>query len=142
MGLPPYSVEDARSAMLELINGCRTLKDFSTLQIVHHSLTTLPTTCWCGFEGCGKLGPYSEERKQALREQMKDIEGWTIDCLKRPRTGRYEGGERKETMLRVIELSSVFDQFPRYGGGAVPRSYLGSVKVKEYEVWGVDSKGP
>ena len=62
---------------------------------------------------------------------MKD---WAIDCLKRPRTRRHKGGGRKETTLRVIELSSVFNPLPRYGDGGLLRFHLGSVKVEEYEV--------
>lgn len=74
---------------------------------------------------------------------MKGVKDWAIDCLKRPKTGCCKGGGRKETTLRMIELSSVFDQFPRYGEGGLLRFYLGPVKVEEYEVWGVDntSKG-
>jgi len=68
---------------------------------------------------------------------MKDVEAWAIDCLKRVEAGCHERG-RKETTLRVIELSSVFDEVPRIGDGGLLRFHVGSVKVKEYEVGGVE----
>jgi len=64
---------------------------------------------------------------------MKGVENWTIDCLKRPETGLHERRGR-ETMLRVIELSSVFNLFPRRGDGDLLRFHVGSVKVEEHEV--------
>ena len=133
-GLPPCPVEEARSAISELVNACKALEDFSTLQIVHYSLTELPMRCWCGFQGCGEQGPYSVGRKQALRKQMKGVEDWTIECLKRPKIGPQERNGKKETMLRVIELSSVFDQVPRIGDDDLLRFHVGSVKVEEREV--------
>ena len=95
-GLPPCPAERVRSAISELVNECEALPDFTTLQIVHLTLTTLPPICWCGVTECGVLGPYTEERKRALREQMKGVEDWTVDCLKRAKTGCQEGeGEGK-----------------------------------------------
>jgi len=71
---------------------------------------------------------------------MKGVKDWAIDCLERRETGCRKGGARKETMLRIIELSSVFDKFPRYSDGGLLRFYLGPVKIEEYEVLGIDSK--
>ena len=138
IGLPPFPIESACSAISELVNECKALEDFSILQIVHLSLTTVPVRCWCGFTRCGALGPYSETQKQALREQMKGVKDWAIDCLKRPERGRREREGRKGTTLRVIELSSTLNRFPTYGDGGLQRFHLGSVKAEEFEVWGID----
>ena len=70
---------------------------------------------------------------------MKGVKDWAIDRLKRPETGCSKGGGRKDTTLRVIELSSVFDQFQGQGDDGL-RFYLGPVKVEEHEVPGVDRK--
>ena len=133
MGLPPFPVERARSTISGLANACKGLQDFGTLQIVHLSLTTLPTWCWCGRHQCGKLGPYSEERKQELREEKKVVKDLAIDRLKRPETGRGSGGERKETTLRVIELNSTFNHFPWRDTRWILGFRLGSVEAEEYK---------
>jgi len=73
---------------------------------------------------------------------MKGVKDWAIDCLKRPGMGHRKGGGRKETTLRVIELSSIFDPLPRYRDSGLPVFHLGSVKVEEYKVRGVDGEGP
>ena len=65
---------------------------------------------------------------------MKGVENWAIDCLKKSKRGRDEGGGRKETTLRVIELSSVFNQHPRWGDENLLRFHVGSVKIVEHEV--------
>ena len=65
---------------------------------------------------------------------MRGVKDWAINCLKRPETEYRKGGGRKETMLRVIELSSVADQSRRYGESGLLKFYLGSVKVEEHEV--------
>ena len=52
-------------------------------------------------------------------EQTKDLEDWTIDCLK-PKTGCQEGGEKRIT-LRVFGFSP-------------DRPCQSSVEVGEFEV--------
>jgi len=73
---------------------------------------------------------------------MKGVKDWAIECLKRPETGRPEGGERKGMTLRVVELSSIFGRFPRHGDGGLLKFYLGPVKVEEYEVSAADGDVP
>jgi len=169
-GFPPCPVEKPRSAISELIDACKALPDFGTLQIVHLALDKPPPRCWCGRTGCGRLGPYTEERKWELREEMEGMKDWAIECLKRPKTGegrkemtlmeqikgvrdwaadylkkqrteRCKEEERKGITLRVIELSSVFT-LPKFGDANPPTPHLGCVKVKECGVWGIESNGP
>ena len=50
----------------------------------------------------------TQQRKPALREHVRGVKGvkdLAIDYLKKPRVGNQKGGGRKETTLRVIELS-------------------------------------
>jgi len=93
--------------MSELLGACNALPDFDTLQIVHF----LPNTPSPGYvdwwlRNNGLLP--TQQRKQALSEQVRGVKGvkdLAIDYLKKPK-GRYRGGRgRKETTLRVIELS-------------------------------------
>jgi len=159
MGVLPDTVGNARPAMLELVNACRALPNFDTLQIVHFSLSTPPPTRECWPWQCGGLASYTEGQKQALREQIQRVKDLAIDCLKEPEKGCQEGGRKKtalrermrgvkdrmvacpkptmgrKTTLRVIELSSVLTDTPRRPKyGASPIFHLGSVKVEEYEV--------
>jgi hypothetical protein len=115
--IPLDIVESVRLAISELIDACKTLPDFNTLQIVYLTLDLLPIY---------PIAALTERRNQALRVQVKDVKDWAIDCLKKPKTGR---GKKKAT-LRVIELM-------QHGC----RTFgLDSVKVEEYEVPGFDSK--
>jgi len=65
---------------------------------------------------------------------MKGVENWAVDCLKKPKVRPHERKAKKEAMLRVIELSSVFNQVPRYGDGGLLRFHVGSVEVDERDV--------
>ena len=117
----------ARSAVSELVGACKALPDFDTLQIVRFPITPPPLACWCG-RNCSSHVPSREQWDRALAEQTKDLEGWSIDCLKQPRTGCLEGEGRKTT-FRVIQFSSCYPT-------------QSSVKVEEREVWRFDSKDP
>lgn len=120
--------------MLELTNACKALPNFDTLQIVSFSLAVLPPTRECESGGCNRRGAYTERQKRVLVEQMKDVKGLAINCLKEPATVFRAGGTKKAT-LRVIELSSaraLLRPTPRYG--ATLRFHLDSVKVEECEV--------
>ena len=117
-------VGSARSATLELVNACKALPDFDTLQIVHFpSVTPLPM-CGCGRVRYGSLGLSMEQRRQALKEEVRCLKDLARDCLKKPEAGCQDRAGRKKATLRVIELSS---DRPRL------RSHLGSVKVEEYD---------
>jgi hypothetical protein len=101
---------------LELVNACKSLPDFDTLQIVHFILG-VPLYP-------GSLEEFSTERwNQEVRDQAKDVKGGAIDCLREPETGCQEGGGRKKTALRLIELRQDSRTFR-----------LDSVKVEEYRV--------
>jgi hypothetical protein len=106
-------VGTARSATLELVNACKVLPDFDTLQIVHG--------CWldCGGEElCAKL---------LQRKYMEHVDGakdMAIRCLKEPEMGPREGEGRRKSTLRVIELIA----------GPSQGFYMESAKVEEYEV--------
>ena len=105
--IPLDVVGIARPATLELLGACKALPNFDTLQIVHF----LPNTPSPGYvdwwlRNNGLLP--TEQRKQALREQVQGVKGvkdLAIECLRTPKTGCQKGGTRKKTTLRVIELS-------------------------------------
>ena len=106
-------VGTARSAMSELVNACKVLPDFDTLQIVHG----------CRLD-CGGEEPRG---KQLQREYMDHVDGakdMAISCLKEPEMGPQEGEGRRKTTVRVIELIA----------GPSQGFYMESVKVEEYEV--------
>ena len=137
------TIEAARSAILELVNACKTLPDFDTFQIVHFSITTPPPTRLCWPWQCGGLGSYTEEQKQVLRELIQTVKDVAIDCLKELETGCQQGEGRTKTTLRIIELNSVLTDTPRrLSHGASPIFHLSSVKVEEYGVEGLDSNCP
>ena len=126
--------------MSELVNACRALPNFDTLQVVHFSLTTPPPTRLCWPEQCGGLGCYTEQQKQVLREHIQSVKDVAVNWLKEPETGCQHGEGRRKATLRVIELNSVLTDTPRRPKhGASPIFHLGSVKVEEY---GVDSNCP
>jgi len=74
-------------------------------------------------------------------ERTRGLKGWGVGWLKKPNTEVHKGEEIQKTMLRVIKLNmaptlQLVDEMDR------PRFHLGSVKVEEYKVQGVDSNGP
>jgi len=101
-------VETARSAILELVNACKTLPDFNTFQIVYvHFLVKHPYPPIRGYERTRDgVPPTMEQRRQALRDLMKGVKNVAIDCLKKPEIGCQQGEGRKRTTLRVIELGA------------------------------------
>ena len=124
MGTLLDPVGGASSAASELVNACKALPDFDTLQIVDFPLV-LPCTLWAGgrlmYGGSPIEGPWEDQLKQILG--MKAVEESVMSCLK-PKKGCQEEG-RKRTTFRMIKLSSESHSSP---------SYLGSVKVEEHEV--------
>jgi len=111
-------VETARSMTLALVNVCKELPDFDTIQIVYF----IPGAALMYFgEDCAVL-PCSEGQKQALREWVKGVTDLAIDCLKKPGAGSREWEGRKTT-VRVIELSLDY-----------PMPHLAPPKVEVYEV--------
>jgi hypothetical protein len=82
-----------RSATSELVNACKALPDFDTLQIVY---------------GCQPMywELYHSEipRRQTLREHAGYAKDSAINCLREPETGCRERGGRKKITVRVIEL--------------------------------------
>jgi len=110
-------VETTRSAALEMVNACKELPDFDTIQIVYFLSTTA-----LGWGGC-IIPSFSERQNRVLRERIKGVADLVIDCLKEPGTRRREGEGRKKRMVRVIELSPDHQRY-----------HLGPVKVEEYEV--------
>jgi len=113
-GAPLDKVETARCATLGLVNACKELPDFDTIQIVYF----LPRTNRGSI-----ILPFSGQQSQGLRGQVKGVTDLAIDCLKKLGTGGREGGGRKTTM-RVIELS------PDH-----PMPHLGPVKAEGHEVY-------
>ena len=114
------TIGTVHSAMLELVNACRVLPDFDTLQIVHLLRSEPIVTVMCMY-ACAGLA-LMDKRERALRDQVKDL---TIDLLKKAKVGRQEGEGRKNVVVRVIELTPCIP-FLVY--------HLGSVKAEVFEV--------
>lgn len=110
--------EIVHSTTSELVNACRALPDFDTLQIVHSLV-----------DGYGVAGYHSvlcsDQRKQELRERVKVVKDLAVDSLEKAKTGYREGERRKKVTLRVIELSP---------GPSPMGDYLDSVDVEVFEV--------
>ena len=120
----------ARSAISELVIACKALPDFDTLQIVYFPSVKPLMMCGCYRMRYGIL--WSEERRKRvllLREEVECMKDWAMDCLRKPEAGCRDGEARKNTTLRVTELSP-----------ASSSVHLGSVRVKEYKVSGPDSE--
>lgn len=114
-------VEIVRSTTLKLVNTCRSLPDFETLQIVHFLLGEPLPIRGPGTTGYGSV-PCSDYRKQELRERVKGVRDLAIDSLK-AKAGCREGEGRK-VMLRVIELNPHL---------SLVGDHLGSAEVEEVE---------
>ena len=106
------------------------LPDFDTFQIIYFPHAQRME--------CGNLEPsvvQREQEKRTLTEEVKGMKDWAMDCLRKPpaKAGCREGDgeERKNTVLRVIELNSELSHLD-------PSIYLqlamGSVRVEEYEM--------
>lgn len=127
------TVDTEHAAIRGLVDGCKTLPDFDTLQVVH----LLPYPPVPGMSG--KFISISSKERQALMERVKGVVDCAVDCLKKGNMKCQEGGGKKIT-LRAIGLSS-FLVLPRPGDDGLFRFSLGSAEVEEYQVCGVDSKG-
>ena len=122
---PGVETETVHSATLELVRACRALPEFDTLQIVHALLGE--SVLLCG--GMRVTLTPTEQRKQALREQMKGVRDLALESLRDvKRAGCWEG--RRKVVLRVIELSPYFP----FLGHQLGTAHLGSVKVERFEV--------
>ena len=111
------------SATLGLVGACRALLEFDTLQIVH---IILGKTVLLSEGMRVNLNP-TEQREQAMREQMKGVRDLALESLRKAKPGRWEG---RKVMLRVIELSPYFPPVGHHLGAA----HLGPVKVEGFEV--------
>jgi hypothetical protein len=97
-----------------LVNACRALPYFDTLQIVHGYRPTYEETDLS-----------VRRRRQVLREHVDSAKDVAINCLKELDTGGLEGEGRKKTTVRVVELVA---------GSPYPNFHLNYVRVEEYEV--------
>ena len=111
----PPDLEATKSATTELVDTCKALPDFDTLQIVH---LPRPVEWW-------SRDISAEQRDKAWTEQLKGLKDLVMDRLGEPRTRYQERGVRKRSMLKIIELSA-----DRSRAG----SHLDSLTVEEYEV--------
>jgi hypothetical protein len=107
-------IRNVRSAMSGLMNVCKALPDFDTLQIVH---------------GFGRLHNDTDlsirQRQQALREHAGCVKELAINCLEERETGWREREGRRKTTVRVVELTT---------SGPHPKFHLDCVRVEECEV--------
>lgn len=120
---PGVETGTVHSATLELVNACRALPDFDTLQIVHVLLGE--SVLLCG--GMRVTLTPTDQREQALREQVKVVRDLALESLKKAKARCWEG---RKVMLRVIELSPHFPLVGHHLGAA----HLGSVRVEGFEV--------
>ena len=109
------------AATLELVNACRALPDFDTLQIVHFTLGE--PLLICGYARVSLVPTDQQER--ALREQVKGVKDLAIDSLRKVKVECEEGERGEKVIVRVIELSPHVP-FGRY--------HLGSVEAEVFEV--------
>ena len=123
-GTQLYTAQTVRSATSELVNACKALPDFDTLQIVHFLLNDNLPISYDGATGYSNV-PCTNERKQQLRERVKGVKDLAIDSLEKAKAECREREREKKTMLRVIELSPCL---------SLAGSYLDSVKVEVFEV--------
>jgi len=117
MGFLTDPVGSARSAASELVNACKALPDFDTLQITHFPFIAPLPECLCG---CRDVS-YTEIQESLVG--VKAVKDSVIDCL-RLKAGCQEGEGRKKITLRIIEL----------GSERGSPFCLSSVKVEEYGV--------
>jgi hypothetical protein len=107
-------IRNVCSAMSELMNVCKALPDFDTLQIVH---------------GFGRLHNDTDlsirQRQQALREHVGCVKELAINCLEEREIGFREREGRRKTAVRVVELTT---------SGPYPKFHLNCVRVEECEV--------
>ena len=115
-GIPTDVVGTARSVTPELVNACKALPDFDTLQIVHLLLNTPPSTCTEWWMRSDRLSALNR-RRRTLREQVEGVKDLAVDCLEKSTPGRLEGEGRKRVTLRVVELTPcphVGTDYPEY----------------------------
>ena len=105
-GVPLDEVEITRHSILELVNACKALPSFNTLQIVHFLANNpnLPIRGWWPTED--GTSPSLEQLRKALMDRVKDVKDVAIECLKKPEIGCQEGEGKKKTTLRVIKLGT------------------------------------
>ena len=126
------AVRTARSTAVELVDACKVLPDFDTLQIVlyapssHRGVEVL--------SGSNSLTSV-EQSKRVSEEQVDIVKDWAMECLKRAKPGCQGGDGRKKATLRVIMLSP-------YRPAARFYVNFAGVKVEEYEVWESGSDDP
>jgi hypothetical protein len=102
-----------RSATSELVNACKALPDFDTLQIAHV----------CGLTFCA-TGPSVRQGRRELKEHVGCAKDSAISCLRELETGCQEREGRRKITVRAIELVA----------GSTYPAFLDSVRVGEYEV--------
>ena len=126
--VPLDTVEAARSATLELVDACKALPDFDTLQIVYRLCVLVGLSDGGDIPSSQLERVAMEHRNRVLRERVDTVKGWAIERLKRVKPGCQGGDGRKKTTLRIIELNP---RRPLAGRDADPAKVE---KVEEYEL--------
>ena len=121
------TVRTARSAAVELVDACKMLPDFDTLQTVLYAPSLRSVEALGGGNGLISVG---------RKEQVGIVKDWAMECLKRAKPGCQGGDGRKKATLRVIVLS------PYRPAARFYVNFAGVEKVEEYEVWGSGSDDP
>ena len=128
-GVPLDRVRTTQSATIELVNACKALPGFNTLQIVQFlGKNSYPTHGYDQMEDGSP--PPVEPRRQALMDLVEGVKGLAIKCLRAPKLGYQEGAGKKKITLRLIWLGA-------YGlPGEFTPGPVRVEEVEEYEVWG------
>ena len=122
LGFSFNPAKSAHSVTPELISACMALPNFETLQIVHFPVGTLPIY---EYMGRWRMGVTMEEQKRRLTNEVNDLRDYVRSRFMEAKAGCQDGAGRKETTLRVIELSPHCPD---------PGFRMSSVEIEEYDV--------
>lgn len=139
-GVVSGTIRTACPAMLEIVNACRILPDFDTLQIVHlFDISSLPLHALQSHTGGGRELDGWSERRRVFLEEVGVVKDTAVGVLEQTmREEREYGGKTRKITIRVIELKWGLEWNIESGmiGTHWPgRKYLRSVKAEEYEVY-------
>ena len=116
--------------MSRLIDACRALPDFDTLQIVYAPHSIPPSGNEFARDEVELLPSRRQQQQVLLGEQVKTMKDWVTEYLKRSKVGHHEA-EGRGTTLSIIELGPVYPQLPWSGEETLTRK---PVKVEVCEV--------
>lgn len=121
MGNPVDAIQATRSAMSELVETCKALPDFNTLQIAHFLLFTPSMNCIERMLSGHGL-PSVQQREEEVMEQVNGVKDLAINSLRKAKPRYRQGGTRKKTTFRILELTP---------SGPLRNTYLEFLDIEE-----------